>query len=154
MPYQATIDEVTPAEWEHAAQAFADYTIYQTWAYQQGRAERDHQQVHRVVLRDQSGRVRSLCHVRVKTVEAVRLRVGYVQWGPLVRLKTGENTASVEMFETLKTALLQTGVTVLRLVPNLLVDGAAAGVADLLDQAGLGRVPACAAVPYAAGRCA
>ncbi len=70
MPYQATIDEVTPAEWEHAGQAFADYTIYQTWAYQQGRAERDHQQVHRVVLRDQSGRVRSLCHVRVKTVEA------------------------------------------------------------------------------------
>lgn len=141
MRYEVTIDEVTPAEWERAAQVFADYTIYQTWAYQQVRAETDHHHVHRVVVRDESGRVCSLCHVRVKAVEAVRLRVGYVQWGPLLRLKTGERTGSVEMFEALKEALLQKGVNVLRLVPNVPVSGDEPAVVDMLAQAGFGRVP-------------
>ena len=140
MCYEVTVDEVTPAEWELSAGAFADYSIYQTWAYQQVRAETDGQQVHRVVIRDENGLVCSLCQVRVKAVDAVRLRVGYVQWGPLVRRKNGERIWSVEMFKSLKEALFQKGVNVLRIVPNLPVDSDEPTVVDVLKRAGFSRV--------------
>jgi hypothetical protein len=146
MRYEVTIDEMSPTEWELAARAFADHSIYQTWAYQQGRAETDHQQVHRVVIRDESGAVCSLCHVRVKAVEAVRLRVGYVQWGPLLRLKTGQTTCSVEMFVALREALLQKGVNILRLAPNLPADDAASAAVAMLGEAGF--EPASGVPPY------
>ena len=85
MKLEVHIDEVSREQWELHAKMFADYSIYQTWPYQQVRAEMDRQSVSRAIVTDEQGNPITMCQVRIKTVKALRLRIGYVQWGPLLR---------------------------------------------------------------------
>ena len=39
MSYTVNIDNFDRSYWEDMAKGFADYSIYQTWPYQQNRAE-------------------------------------------------------------------------------------------------------------------
>ena len=51
MAFEVLIDKIEQAQWEEYADSFADYSIYQTWSYQEMRAEIDGQKVSRIVKR-------------------------------------------------------------------------------------------------------
>lgn len=140
MSYEVNIDNFDCGEWLDCAKQFADYSIYQTWPYQQVRGEMDNQQVSRVIIRDEDGRVVTMCHVRIKHVKLLGLRIGYVQWGPLFRDKDDKVVCSVEALRTLRKAYLLNKVNVLRVVPNACDDENGKIFAGMLRSAGFGRV--------------
>ena len=140
MSYEVNIDSFDEHEWSKCAREFADYSIYQTWPYQQVRGEMDNQQVSRVIIRDENGRVVTMCHVRIKHVKLLRLRIGYVQWGPLFRDKDDKVICSVEALRKLHDAYLPNKVNVLRVVPNARDNENGKVFAEMLQSAGFGRI--------------
>ncbi|HUW19289.1 MAG TPA: GNAT family N-acetyltransferase [Sedimentisphaerales bacterium] len=136
MKYEVTIDNLTKEQWEFHAGDFADYSIYQTWGYQQVRGEADGQEVSRAVVKDANGRAATMCHVRVKHVKALGLRIGYVQWGPLMRAKDGTLKCSIEALNILRDAYLGSRVNILRVVPNVCNSEAGPEVIRLLRASG------------------
>ena len=118
MRFEVHIDDVTREQWEQHAKLFADYSIYQTWPYQQVRAEMDRQDVSRAIVTDEAGNPVTMCQVRIKNVKALRLKIGYAQWGPLLRRKD-DTSCPVEAMRMLRDAYVGSRVNVLRLVPNI-----------------------------------
>ena len=70
-------------EWERCARQFTDYSIYQTWSYQQVRGESDRQKISRFIIKDENGHVSSMGQIRIKYVKMLGLKIGYIQSGPL-----------------------------------------------------------------------
>lgn len=146
MPCTLHVDKVDRRDWERYTSDFADYSIYQTWPYQQTRAETDGQELSRVVIEDENGHVSMMGHVRIKKIRALGIKIGYMQWGPLLRGKSGELSCSVTAFEKLRQDYLGTRVNILRLAPNI-IDGAIGWQAvQMLESSGFERVSA--AAPY------
>jgi len=141
MACDVIIDNFDKTQWEHYAKGFADYSIYQTWAYQQVRAEMDNQKISRIVIKDGDSDVATMCQVRIKCIRPFRFKIGYVQWGPLFRDGDGKITCTRETLEKLRQAYLGGTVHVLRLVPNLLTDEREQTFAEMLQEAGFYRVP-------------
>lgn len=141
MSYTVLIDSVDPQQWEQYAGDFADYSIYQTWPYQQVRGEKDRQQVSRFVIKDNAGQVTTMGHVRIKRVKPLGLAIGYVQWGPLLRRKNDSLDCTVAALEKLREAYLGTEVNILRIVPNIFRDEAASKVTEMLEASGFRIVP-------------
>ncbi len=119
MTYKVIIDHIEKEQWEQYAKEFADYSIYQTWPYQQVRTEMDGQELSRVVVEDENDRVVMMGHIRIKRIKPLGLKVGYMQWGPLIRGMNGELTCSVAVLEKLWKSYLGSKVNILRIVPNL-----------------------------------
>jgi lipid II:glycine glycyltransferase (peptidoglycan interpeptide bridge formation enzyme) len=140
MSCEIIIDEIDKAQWEQYARGFADYSIYQTWAYQQVRAETDRQQISRFVVRDQSGQVVTMGHVRIKHVKPLGIRVGYMQWGPLVRCEDGTLRCSVEALQKVREAYLGSRANVLRVNPNMCDDKLGQEFAKMLEASGFQKV--------------
>jgi lipid II:glycine glycyltransferase (peptidoglycan interpeptide bridge formation enzyme) len=118
MNYKVTIDTVPDDLWERYAKEFADYSIYQTSAYQRVRAENEGQELSRAIALDDMGEVVMMCHLRVKHIKPIGLRVGYVQWGPLLRRKD-KTVYCLEALQMLREAYIGHRVDILRLVPNI-----------------------------------
>jgi lipid II:glycine glycyltransferase (peptidoglycan interpeptide bridge formation enzyme) len=118
MKLKVHIDDITREQWENHARLFADYNIYQTWPYQQVRAEMDGQTISRAMITDETGNPVMMCQVRIKNVSALRLKIGYIQWGPLLRRKDGVECPA-EAIKVLREAYLGPRVNILRLVPNI-----------------------------------
>lgn len=140
MSCEIIIDEVDKAQWEQYARGFADYSIYQTWAYQQVRAETDRQQISRFVVRDESGQVVTMGHVRIKHVTPLGIRIGYMQWGPLVRGEGDTLRCSVEALQRVREAYLGSRANVLRVNPNIRDDKLGQEFAKMLEASGLQKV--------------
>jgi len=136
MSHKAIVDSITQTEWQQYASNFADYNIYQTWPYQQVRAKMAGQELSRVVIKDENNRVKTMCHVRIKNVKSLGLKIGYVQWGPLVRSSNGTINCSVEALRTLRQAYLGTKVNVLRVVPNVCDDEVGKRLSEMLKSSG------------------
>jgi len=136
MKYEVYIDDVSREQWEQYAKLFADYSIYQTWPYQQVRADMDAQSVSRAIVTDQAGNPVTICQVRIKNVKMLRLRIGYVQWGPLLRHKDGSGSCPVEALQKLRESYVGSRVDVLRLVPNIPDDEAGKLVCQGLVRSG------------------
>lgn len=119
MAYRITIDELNRDQWMRYAADFADYSVYQTWAYQEVRGEMDGQEVSRVLIRNESEHPILMGTVRIKRIPVLGLRIGYVQWGPLVRIVDGELRCTIEALDALRKAYLGTMVDVLRIAPNV-----------------------------------
>jgi len=119
MTYEVIVDSVSREEWEGYAANFADYSIYQTWPYQQVRAEMDGQEVSRVIIKDERGHVVTMSQVRIKHVKPLGLRIGYVQWGPLVRATNGTLKCTLGALKALCKAYVGTKIDVFRIVPNM-----------------------------------
>ena len=136
MTYEVIIDNVNQSEWERCAKGFSDYSIYQTWAYQNGRAEMAGQELSRAVVKDENGKVVTMCHVRIKNVKGLGLKIGYVQKGPLVQAKDGEITCSTEALIALREAYIGSRVSVLRVVPNVCDDETGQRVSQMLKSSG------------------
>jgi hypothetical protein len=136
MSHEVIIDDIDKAEWERYAGEFADYSIYQTWPYQQMRAEMASQELSRAVIKDDSGRTATVCQVRIKKVKSVGLKVGYVQRGPLVRAMDGTINCSAQALGALREAYLGTKVNVLRVVPNFCDDETGKRLSEMLKSSG------------------
>ncbi|MHC4538790.1 MAG: lipid II:glycine glycyltransferase FemX [Planctomycetota bacterium] len=119
MAYKIIIDGIDRQQWEESARAFSDYNIYQTWAYQQVRAQMDGQELSRAVIRDETDRVVAMGQVRIKRVRWLGFGVGYVQWGPMFRSREKGAACLVEVLDLLRQAYLGTRVNILRVVPSL-----------------------------------
>lgn len=136
MSYRVIIDNIDREEWEREADNFADYSIYQTWPYQQVRSEIDGQQLSRVVIRDEDNKVVTMCQIRIKHVKPLGLRIGYAQWGPLFRNKSGKVICSIEALRELRKAYVGNIVNVLRVVPNAGTDESDPTFTEMLRAAG------------------
>jgi hypothetical protein len=122
MAYKAIIDNVNRQQWEECAAGFADYSIYQTWPYQQLRCEMAGQEISRAVVENGRGQVATMCQVRIKHIRPLGLKIGYVQWGPLVRAMDGTLRCSAEALRALWEAYIGRQVNVLRVVPGICAD--------------------------------
>jgi len=119
MSYNVLIDKIEQAEWQEYASGFADHSIYQTWPYQQVRADIEGQELSRIVVKDENDEVVAMSHVRIKHFRPLGLSVGYMQWGPLILKKDGECGCSAEVLNAIREAYLGCRVNVLRVVPNV-----------------------------------
>lgn len=139
MSYQVIVDNIDPREWEQYAGCFVDYSIYQTWAYQQVRAEMDRQQLSRIVIKDKGDGVVAMAHVRIKHIRPLGLRVGYVQWGPLTRKYEQTGGCSAGVLSILREAYLGRHVNVLRIVPNAVENTESQRFVAMLEESGFHR---------------
>jgi lipid II:glycine glycyltransferase (peptidoglycan interpeptide bridge formation enzyme) len=139
--FELMIDNFEEEDWRRYAADFADYSIYQTWSYQQVRAEMGGQLVSRAVIKDEDGIVSTMCHLRIKHVGVLGLRIGYVQWGPLFRVKDGTLRCTERVLRKLIQAYLGTKVNVLRIIPNVWNDLVGKELTNTLQNAGFRPVP-------------
>jgi hypothetical protein len=145
MSCEVIIDTVSGDQWTQHALDFADYSIYQTCAYQQVRGQIDGCQVRRLVVRGDDGETLTMCHIRIQRIRALGLRVGYVQWGPLLRKRVGASDCPVDLLNVLRDACFGLGIDVLRLAPNIVDNAANKGISAALKESGfqkLQEVPA------------
>jgi len=139
-------DSFPEKKWELYARCFADYSIYQTWPYQEIRSEAEGQEISRAVVKDSDGRIRALCQVRIKNVPLLRMKIGYVQSGPLMLDDQRNLVCTCEGLKALRDAYLGRKVSVLRIVPNISNGACGCQVADFLERAGFRQADTC--VPY------
>ena len=141
MALEVTVDSISEAQWAHFARDFADYSIYQTCAYQQVRGRIDGQRVHRLIIKNDDGETSTMCHIRVQHVRAIGLRIGYAQWGPLLRKKNGDSKHLVELLSTLRDECFRLDVDVVRLAPNVVDDAASQELQKALGKSGFRKLP-------------
>lgn len=146
MEYIVEIDNCDHVTWENNALEFADYSIYQTWAYQENRCQMSNQQISRAIVRNRDGNVCLMCQVRIKHIKPLGLRIGYVQWGPLLLMRDGSLSCSKEALSELKHAYLGTKVDVLRFVPNICDDDVGKRLSSMLTSSGFQHIDS--VVPY------
>jgi lipid II:glycine glycyltransferase (peptidoglycan interpeptide bridge formation enzyme) len=130
------IDEFSKSQWKDYACNFADHNIYQTWAYQQVRAENESQQLSRAVVLDDNDNVLTMCQVRIKKVSTLGLRIGYIQGGPLFCHKDGKVRCTAEDLMKLSRVYLLNRVDVLRLVPHVFNGEIGQPISTMLKAAG------------------
>lgn len=141
MACEIIVDDIRREDWERYAGNFADYSIYQTWPYQQVRAEMDGQDISRAVIKDENGKVATMCQIRIKHFKPLGLKIGYAQWGPLFRGKNGKITCSTQALQQMRKAYLPNKVNILRLVPNVRNDEVGLAFAEMLQSAGFQSYP-------------
>ena len=82
MSYKIIVDSFSREYWEQCAKEFTDYNIYQTWPYQQIRADKSSLELSRfVVLADNKLPV-IMGHIRIKSF--LNFKMGYIQSGPII----------------------------------------------------------------------
>ncbi len=141
MRYETIIDNISRDDWERYAKDFEDYSVYQTWPYQQVRAKNDCQEVSRAVVKDENSKVVAMCHVRIKYVKPLGLRVGYVQWGPLMLRKNCKLDCLTEAMNQLRVSYFGMKINVLRIVPNFRAYDSGRKVTEFFESTGFKKVP-------------
>jgi len=136
VPLEVSLDSISQVEWEHCARDFSDYSIYQTCAYQQVRGQINGQQVRRLSIKGDDDEILSLCHIRIQSIKAVGLRIGYAQWGPLLRKKDGNSQNVIDVLIQLRDVCFGLGIDVVRLTPNVVDDAASNEIKDALEKSG------------------
>ena len=136
MSYTVNIDNFDKTYWQQQAKQFADYTLYQTWPYQQNRAQMDGCKISRATVTDETGNICLMCHVRIKEVKALGMKIGYIQWGPLVRGYDNTIKCTPQALIELKKAYLENMVNVLRIVPNMPDNEIGRKFSEMLNSAG------------------
>jgi len=134
------IDSVDHAEWKRNAKYFMDYSIYQTWEYQQVRAVRAGQQISRILIVGNNGSPVLMGQVRIKRVPMLGLTIGYIQSGPLIQVGSYEESSALQALVQLRQSFLCSRVNVLRLNPNIENDDQGERWIDLFSSAGFQRV--------------
>lgn len=140
MAYEVSIDDFSQDQWERYACEFADYNIYQTWAYQQVRGEMDNHKVSRFILKDQDNRMVTMGQVRIKHVKLLGLKIGYIQLGPLFRRRNIKVEWPLNALKYLREYYLSNQVHVLRMVPNIYTNETVENCAEILTAAGFRRI--------------
>lgn len=125
----------TQEEWELQARCFRDYSLYQSWAYLQVRAASKGQILRRILLEDETGPC-CMAQVRIIRVPLLPLKIGYVQWGPIMRRTDRLDSIPVEALIRFRMSLVPESVHVLRIVPNLYTTDVAASWKEEFERAG------------------
>lgn len=136
MSYQVLIDDFDQTEWERDAKNFADYSIYQTWPYQEMRANTASQELSRVIVKNDKNEVVTMCHIRIRSAGSFGPKIGYVQQGPLLRAADGRIVCSVEALKALRNAYLGKKISVFRVTPNISNDETGRQVSQMLKSGG------------------
>ena len=136
MGFEIILDDISNTEWQESAREFADYSIYQTLPYQQVRADMAGQEVSKMLVRDPQGAVVLMGQVRIKRIKPLRLRVGYVQWGPLARGHDGRLCGNIEPVRLFLDSYLGNKVDILRIIPNARQGEVGDTYANILQEAG------------------
>ena len=136
MTMKVDIDNISREEWEQLARNFSDYSIYQTWPYQQNRAQMNHQDLKRIVVINDKGRIETMGQMRIQNIKPLGLRIGYIQRGPLMCDSNSDNYCSSAALKILRETLLGESVNVLRVVPNICRDEFGHHFAKALHSAG------------------
>jgi len=136
MACEVIVDNISREDWERYADDFGDYSIYQTWPYQQVRAELDGQELNQVVVKEENGHVLTMCQMRIRHVKPLGLKIGYVQWGPLFRRKDGTVKCSVQALDIMQRSYLGSRVNVLRVLPNAEANRSGQEFAAILESVG------------------
>jgi hypothetical protein len=119
MGYHILIDNFDQNVWQNCTAEFMDDSLYQTWAYQQVRGQQDGQAVSRFIVQNADGNPCLIGQVRIKKVAMLGLRIGYIQWGPLCRKRTGIVDDAAALLTLLKKSYIPSKVNVLRVSPNI-----------------------------------
>lgn len=119
MSYTVNIDNFDRAYWEKKSKEFSDYSLRQTWPFQKKHAAMSKCQISRAVITNENSQVCLMCQVRIKYIKAIGLKIGYIQWGPLVMGNDNEIKCCVSALVELRKAYLGNVVNVLRVVPNM-----------------------------------
>ncbi len=146
MSYKVNIDDFDSDQWEYYAGYFADYSIYQTWPYQEDRAQADHQQLSRALVTDELGEVVTMCQIRIRHIKPIGLKVGYIQKGPLLLDMDGRMRCSSRALYALRQAYVGSMVDVFRLIPNICRGQPGDQVTEMLSAAGF--EPSNSTAPY------
>jgi hypothetical protein len=135
----------TQEEWERQVAVFRDYNLYQSWAYLQVRAGRKGQTLRRICLRN-GEQPCLMAQVRIIRIPLIGLKIGYVQWGPMMRKSERLNPIPTDALERFRSLLIPDVVHVLRIVPNLYTTEAAESWKEDFLRAGW--TPAASVRPY------
>jgi len=81
----ATVDNISPAEWDAVLAQFDDASVYQSWQF--GQVSWGDDNVSRLVLRDKQGQLVSAAQVRILRVPVLPFGIAYVRFGPIWKLK-------------------------------------------------------------------
>lgn len=136
MLYKVLIDEVEQQQWRESAEKFSDYSIYQTWSYQELRANTEGQEISRILIKDDEDEIVMMSHVRIKRVLPLGLKIGYIQCGPLIFKKDRTCHCTVEALKMLRQAYLGTRVNVLRIMPNIFNNNANQRFIEMFNASG------------------
>jgi len=71
--------------WEQCAKEFTDYNIYQTWPYQQIRADKSSLELSRFIVLVDNKLPVIMGHIRIKSF--LNIKMGYIQSGPIIQNK-------------------------------------------------------------------
>ena len=140
MAYRITIDELNRDQWMRYAADFADYSIYQTWPYQEVRCEMDGQEVKRVIVLD-GDEVLTMCQLRIMKINFLRYKIAYVQSGPLMLGLDGQLRCNQQALKLLCDTVFEAGVAVIRIAPLIWDDETVKSVAEMLCNSGFKAVP-------------
>jgi hypothetical protein len=116
--FAVEVDTIIEDQWSVMAQQFADANICQTWAY--GVARSGLSNVSHLVLKRGIGVVGAV-QARLAGLPALRLGLAYIRWGPLWKLRTGQEDAEVfrQMVRAIRNEYaIRRGLAV-RLLPHL-----------------------------------
>jgi lipid II:glycine glycyltransferase (peptidoglycan interpeptide bridge formation enzyme) len=138
MSLEIVIDDITQTQWQNCANNFADYSIYQTWAYQQQRAESEGLRLSRFIIKNGQQTV-SMGQLRIMQIKPL-FKIGYLQWGPLLRSQNNDILCSSEAFSLLREAYLGKRVNIIRIVPNIVDGQTGRQVSQMIQAAGFSRI--------------
>lgn len=129
------VDAHDAASWEAEARAFADRTIYQTWAFESVRCEESGATLSSILVR-RDARPIGMALVRVKRLPMLKAGIAYVYRGPLWRRDSTSPNDLLAVLEAIRDEYaVRRGLTV-RLIPNAVDDEAATNVIGALSFAG------------------
>lgn len=126
----------TQQDWESKANSFADHNLYQTWAYQYQRTGRNEDSLSQAEIVDQTGQCRLLAMTRIIKVPILGYKIGYVQWGPLLRFRDRAAELNPDVIKLFRDHYLSNHVHVLRISPNLYTDEVGGDFRDRLYASG------------------
>lgn len=117
LPYQAEIDQVTPAEWSQHLTRFEDANLYQTWSY--GAVRWGEGSLSHIILK-RGGELVAMAQVRIIRPRFAIGGIAYLRWGPLCHLR-GQNLdpeIAREMAKALHAEYVKKRRLFLRILPN------------------------------------
>jgi len=140
MKFEVIIDDINQRQWEEYARNFSDYSIYQTWPYQEYRAKQDGQQLCRIVVLGPDQKVAIMGHLRIKHIKPLGLKIGYMQRGPLLHLDEISENNQIKALQAMKESVLNMGVNIFRIMPNIASNEEGGNLARDIQSAGFNKI--------------
>lgn len=133
MNFKVLIDCFDITLWENYGSFFFDYNIYQTWAYQQIRAETDATKLSRFIVVGDDNIPFIMGQIRIKSL--INFKIGYIQLGPIFQRREMMLEELPEAIKILRKSLIEKlDLNVLRINLNLWNDQNE--LAELFQSAG------------------